>query len=137
MPARAPPRWFGLKIQILELLRYGNVLAGTADELYVLALAAVFLAAVAIRGRPTLERSWRIPLLAALALVAYLIAPFEMGYMGYIHTRAIPFFVLLTIAAPAIAPGRKTGVALAAVVAPDPLLGSSSARTATSIARRR
>jgi hypothetical protein len=37
--------------------------------------------------------------------------------MGYIHTRALPFLVLLAIASPSIAPGRKTGTILAAVVA--------------------
>jgi hypothetical protein len=44
-------------------------------------------------------------------------APFDMGYMGYIHTRALPFLVLLAIASPSIASGRKTGAILAAVVA--------------------
>ena len=117
MPARAPARWLGVKEQILELLRYGNVLAGHGDELYVLALAALFAAAVAIRPRPRIERGWRIPLLAALTLAAYMLSPYDMGYMGYIHTRAIPFFLLLAVASPAIAPGRKTGVVLAAVVA--------------------
>ena len=44
-------------------------------------------------------------------------APFDMGYVGYIHTRALPFLVLLAIASPSIASGRKTGAILAAVVA--------------------
>jgi hypothetical protein len=40
-----------------------------------------------------------------------------MGYMGYIHTRAMPFLALLVIASPLIAPGRKTGAILVSVVA--------------------
>jgi hypothetical protein len=44
-------------------------------------------------------------------------APFDIGYMGYIPTRALPFLVLLAIASPSIAAGRKTGAILAAVVA--------------------
>ena len=117
MPAHAQPRWLGFKGQTLDLLRYGNVLAGHGDELYVLALGALFVALLACRPRPRIERGWRIPLLAALTLAAYLISPFEIGYMGYIHTRAIPFIVLLAIASPSIAPGRKTAVLLGAVVA--------------------
>jgi len=99
------------------LLRLGNVLAGRVDELFVFALGALFLAVVVARPRPEIARGWRIPLLAVLALAVYLVTPFEMGYMGYIHTRAMPFIALLLIASPSIAPGRRTGVVLAAVVA--------------------
>jgi hypothetical protein len=116
-PARTPPHWMGLKNQVLDLLRFGNVLAGIWDELFVAALLALFVALVAIRPRPWVQRGWRLPLLAALTLAAYMAAPFDMGYMGYIHTRALPFLVLLAIASPSIAPGRKTGAILAAVVA--------------------
>ena len=115
--ARAAPRWLGPKEQVLDLLRYGNVLAGHADELYVAALAALFVAVVALRPRPSIDRGYRIPLLAALALAAYLAAPFDIGYMGFIHIRAMPFVVLLALASPSIAPGRRTGIVLAAVVA--------------------
>jgi hypothetical protein len=115
--ASAPPRWLGAKSQVLELMRFGNVLAGLADEFFVLALIALFIAVIAIGPRPRLGRGWRIPLLAGLSLTVYLVTPFEMGYMGYIHTRALPFIMLLAIASPSIAPGRKTGMLLAAVVA--------------------
>ncbi len=116
-PARTPPHWLGLKYQVLDLLRYGNVLAGTWDECFVLALVALFGALIAMRPRAGIERAWRLPLLAALSLAAYMVAPFDIGYMGYIHTRALPFLVLLAIASPSIAPGRKTAAILIAVVA--------------------
>jgi len=116
-PARTPPHWLGLKYQVLDLLRYGNVLAGTWDECFVLALVALFGALIAVRPRAGIERAWRLPLLAALSLAAYMVAPFDIGYMGYIHTRALPFLVLLAIASPPIAQGRKTAAILIAVVA--------------------
>jgi hypothetical protein len=116
-PARTPPHWMGFKNQVLELLRYGNVLAGLWDEWFVLALAALFVMLIAIRPRPRIERAWRLPLLAALSLAAYMVAPFDIGYMGYIHTRALPFLVLLAIASPSIAAGRKTAAILIAIVA--------------------
>jgi len=115
--ARTPPHWMGLKLQVLDLARFGNVLAGTRDELFVAALCALLAALVFVKGRPRMERAWRLPLLAALTLAAYMVAPFDMGYMGYIHTRALPFLALLVIASPSIAPGRKTGMILAAIVA--------------------
>jgi hypothetical protein len=116
-PARTPPHWLGLKYQVLDLLRYGNVLAATWDECYVLALVALFGALIAVRPRPPIGRAWRLPLLAALSLAAYMVAPFDIGYMGYIHTRALPFLVLLTIASPSIAAGRTTAAILVVAVA--------------------
>ncbi|HET9754281.1 MAG TPA: hypothetical protein VFP52_15015, partial [Myxococcales bacterium] len=101
----------------LDLLRFGNVLAGTWDEVFVLGLAALFAAAVAVPGRPRLQRGYRLPLLALLTLAAYMVAPFDMGYMGYIHLRALPFLMLLIIASPSIAPGRVTGFILGAAAA--------------------
>jgi hypothetical protein len=115
--ARTPTHWLGLRGQLYELMRFGNVLAGHADELFAVALGALFIALVAVRRRPRLQRSFRLPLLAGLTLAAYLVAPFDIGYMGYIHTRAMPFLALLVIASPLIAPGRKTGALLASVVA--------------------
>ncbi|HET7785933.1 MAG TPA: hypothetical protein VFL36_08170 [Myxococcales bacterium] len=115
--ARTPPHWLGLKLQVLDLLRFGNVLAGTWDEVFVLGLAALFAAAVAVPGRPRLQRGYRLPLLALLTLAAYMVAPFDMGYMGYIHLRALPFLMLLIIASPSIAPGRVTGFILGAAAA--------------------
>ncbi|TMA42431.1 MAG: hypothetical protein E6J82_09315 [Deltaproteobacteria bacterium] len=105
------------KDQVLGLLRYGNVLAAHGDEIFVLAIAALFVATIAVRPRPRLDRQWRLPLLAVLSLVAYLAAPYDMGYMGYIHLRALPFLALLVIASPSIAPGPATSAILAAVVA--------------------
>jgi len=113
---RTPPHWMGSKTQLLELARFGNVLAGHWDEAFVAALFALFAAVVAVRQRPPVARGWRLPLLAALTFAAYMVAPFDMGYMGYIHTRAMPFLVLLVIASPTIAPGRKTGALLAVAV---------------------
>src|SRR5262249_45161039 len=113
---RTPPHWMGLKNQLLDLARFGNVLAGHWDEAFVAALFVLFLAVVAVRQRPPIARAWRLPLLAALTFAAYLAAPFDMGYMGYIHTRAMPFLILLAIASPSIAPGKKTGALLAAAV---------------------
>jgi len=115
--ARTLPRWLGPKDQILALLRFGNVLAGHGDEIFVVALGALFVAVIAVRPRPRLERAWRLPVLAALSLVAYLAAPYDMGYMGYIHLRALPFLALLVFASPSIAPGPATSVILAGVVA--------------------
>src|SRR5207248_663661 len=77
----------------------------------------LFAAVVLVTGRPRQERWWRVPLLAALTLAVFLAAPYDMGYMGYIHLRALPFLLLLVIASPLIAPGRATGTILAAVVA--------------------
>jgi len=114
---KTPPHWLGLRLQILDLLRYGNVLAGMADELVALGLVTLFVALVAMSPRPRLGRAWRVPLLALLTLAAYMISPFDMGYMGYIHLRALPFLVLLVIASPVIAPRRATSVVLGAVAA--------------------
>ncbi|TMB14099.1 MAG: hypothetical protein E6J65_24000 [Deltaproteobacteria bacterium] len=116
-PGRTPPHWLGLKNQFLDLLRYGNVFAGVWDECFVLGLVALFGVLIAIRPHPHIERAWRLPLLAALSLAAYMVAPFDIGYIGYIHTRALPFLVLLAIASPSIAPGRKAAAVLVAVVA--------------------
>ncbi|HET9751977.1 MAG TPA: hypothetical protein VFP52_03410, partial [Myxococcales bacterium] len=102
---------------IMELLRFGNVLAGSRDEVFVLGLAALFAGAVAVAGRPRLQRGYRLPLLALLTLAAYMVAPFDMGYMGYIHLRALPFLMLLIIASPSIAPGRATSIMLATAAA--------------------
>ncbi|HET9752295.1 MAG TPA: hypothetical protein VFP52_05020 [Myxococcales bacterium] len=110
--ARTPPHWLGLRLQILDLLRFGNVLAGHADEVFLLALAALFAAAIAVPGRPRLQRGFRIPLLALLTLAAYMVAPFDIGYMGYISLRALPFLMLLIVASPSIAPARATNVLL-------------------------
>jgi hypothetical protein len=115
--ARTLPRWLGPKDQILGLLRYGNVLAAHGDEIFVIAIGALFVATIAVGPKPRLDRRWRLPLLAVLSLVAYLAAPYDMGHMGYIPLRALPFLALLVIASPSIAPGPATSAILAVVVA--------------------
>ena len=114
--ARTPPYWLAPKDTILGLVRFGNVLASHGDEIFVAALAALLCAAVAIRPRPRLVRAWRLPLLAGLVLVAYLVVPYDIGYMGYIPLRALPFFALLVIASPSIAPGPATSAIFAVAV---------------------
>src|SRR5262249_45161483 len=44
--ARTPPHWLGLKYQVLDLARFGNVLASLWDEAFVAALVALFAALV-------------------------------------------------------------------------------------------
>lgn len=120
--ARAPPRWHTLHDQVLELLRYGNVLAGHADELCVTALGLLWLALVVLRGKAPQARWWRVPLIAALTLVAYLASPYDMGFMGYIHTRAMPFLALMTVASVRV-PARPASSAILGAVAAVTLLG--------------
>lgn len=114
--AHSAPEWLGWKLQLLELLRFGNVLAGHTDELFWAALAAIWIAAVAVPGRVKVTRGWRLPLLAGLAFVGYFALPYQVGFMGYIHLRALPFLVLLALASPVLAPGRRTSALLAAAV---------------------
>lgn len=113
----ASPRWPPLRERVLDIARFGNVLAGHADELFVLALLVLFAAAVLVRGGERQERAFRLPLLAALTLVGYFVAPFDIGYMGFIEHRALPFLAVLIIASPALAPGRLTSALCAAAVA--------------------
>ena len=96
--AHTPPRWLPLQLRVMDILRFGNVMAGHADEVFVLLLGGLFVALALLRPRPEVPRSFRIPLLAALTLAAYFAAPFDIGYMGYIEQRALPFLALLVIA---------------------------------------
>src|SRR5207248_2269867 len=73
--ARTLPRWLGPKDQVLGLLRYGNVLAAHGDEIFVLAIAALFVATIAVRPRPRLDRQWRLPLLTELHQVLHAAEP--------------------------------------------------------------
>jgi hypothetical protein len=109
--------WLGVKQQLLELLRFGSVLKGHADELCVAALALLWLAAALVPGRPMVERSWRLPLLAAVTFAVYMITPFDIGFMGYIHLRPVPLLVMAALASPRLAPGKLTSGILAAAVA--------------------
>jgi hypothetical protein len=70
-----------------------------------------------VRRRPRVDRAFRVPLLAAMTLAAYFAAPFDIGYMGYIEQRALPFLALLVIASPALAPRRAVTLLCAAAVA--------------------
>ena len=114
---RTPPRWLPLRERVLDLPRFGNVLAGHADEIFMLALLALFAAAVLLPGRERQERPWRLPLLAALTLAAYFAAPFDIGYMGFIEHRALPFLAVLIIASPALSTGRAASAICALAVA--------------------
>lgn len=111
------PYWLPLQDRAHDLLRFGNVIAGRTDELAVAALVALFVGAALVRGGKAPPRAWRVPLLAGLTLLAYFCAPFDLGYMGYIALRAVPFLVLLAIACPSPAPGRLTSALCGAAVA--------------------
>jgi hypothetical protein len=131
--ARAPPTWLPLRERVLDLLRFGNVLAGHADEAIFFGLLALFCVAAMIpqgdrrtspqgdsllgRGAPREERAWRLPLLALCTLVAYFAAPFDVGYIGYIGLRALPFLLLIALASPLLAKSRKVDALCAAAVA--------------------
>jgi hypothetical protein len=85
-----------LREHVLDLLRFGNVLAGHADEGFVAALALLLVAAALLPGKPEAERrSWRLPLLAVFVLAAVLAAPFGIGTAGFVYLRALPLLFLL------------------------------------------
>jgi hypothetical protein len=108
--------WLGAKHQLLDLLRFGSVLKGNTDELCVAALALLWLAAALVPGRPSVERSWRLPLLAAVLFAVYMVTPFDIGFMGYIHLRPVPLLVMAVLASPLLARGRLTNALLATAV---------------------
>jgi hypothetical protein len=115
--ARAAPRWTPLGEHTLDLFRIGNVLAGRADEILFFGALALFFAAALAPGRPKARRPFRLPLLAAATLAVYFVAPFDLGYMGYVALRALPFLLLLVLASPRIAPGAWTSALCAGAVA--------------------
>jgi hypothetical protein len=121
------PRWLPWSERALDVLRFGNVLAGHADEVAVAALAAVFAMLVVVPGRAP-ERWWRVPLLLGLSLAACMLSPYQVGYVGFIGLRALPFVALLAIAAPPIAGGRAAGALLAAAVAVQALWAGALVR---------
>jgi hypothetical protein len=114
--AASPPYWLPLKERALDLARFGNVLASRDDEMFVAALAALFLVAAALGLARRSPPAWRVVALTGATLFAYLCAPFDIGYMGYIGLRALPFFVLSAIACPSLAPGRFTSALCALAV---------------------
>jgi len=112
------PFWQPFREQLLDVGRFGNVLVGHSDELFALAMVALWFTVVVLRGpclRP--ERWWRLPALAAVILAAYLATPVGLGYAWYIHTRALPFLALITLASIAITRRRLTAGLLAAAAA--------------------
>jgi hypothetical protein len=115
--ARAAPRWTPFPQHVLDLFRIGNVLAGHGDEICFFGTLLLFVLAILVPGRPSGRRVFRLPLLAAATLAVYLAAPFDIGYMGYVALRALPFLLLLVLASPLIAPGRWTSALCAGAVA--------------------
>lgn len=113
---QARATWQPLWLQINDLLRFGNVFPGRVDEVFVFLVVAAFVAVVAQRAPPPREaRAYRMPLLAVGVLAAYLVAPQHLGYVAYIHLRAIPFVFLFALASPLTARTRRTAGLLAAV----------------------
>ncbi|HEX9602805.1 MAG TPA: hypothetical protein VF973_03565 [Myxococcales bacterium] len=113
----AAASWQPLRDRVLDLLRFGNVLAGHADEAFVAALLLCWLAAALVPGRTRDARWWRLPLLAACLGFASLAVPETVGAAGSLHLRAIPLLAFVFLSAPALAPGRVTSALLAAAVA--------------------
>src|SRR5712692_5968815 len=113
----AAASWQPLRDRVLDLLRFGNVLAGHADEAFLAALLLCWLAAALVPGRTRDARWWRLPLLAACLGFAYLAVPETVGAAGSLHLRAIPLLAFVFLSAPALAPGRVTSALLAAAVA--------------------
>jgi hypothetical protein len=112
------PFWQPFREQLLDVGRFGNVLIDHSDELFVLAMVAVWFAAAVLRGeRARPERWWRLPAVAALLFAAYLVTPVGLGNAWYIHTRALPFLALLTVASTVLARRRLTAGLLAAAAA--------------------
>jgi hypothetical protein len=108
-----------LREHVLDLLRFGNVLAGHADEGFVAALALLLVAAALLPGKPEAERrSWRLPLLAGFVLAAVLAAPFGIGNAGFIYLRALPLLFVLGLSSLRLSrrPAASALLALAALL---------------------
>ena len=114
----AGPSWQSPLAQLHDLVRFANVIPGRTDELFVVLLVSIW---IALRRSPgekqSPERSWRLPMLAAGLFCAYMVAPVDIGYVAYIHLRAIPFLVAFAMFSLVIARTPRTGALLAAVVA--------------------
>jgi hypothetical protein len=112
------PFWQPFGDQLLDIARFGNVLVGHSDELFALAMISLWFAAAILRGPRALpERWWRLPVVAALILAAYLVTPVGVGYAWYIHTRALPFLGFIALASTVLARRRLTAGLLAAAAA--------------------
>jgi hypothetical protein len=116
--------------QVRDLLRFANVIDGRWDEIYVAVLALIWIALVRAKGARTLpRRAWRLPLLAGGLFAAYLFAPKDIGYIAFIHLRAVPFLALFAICSPAIARTRRTSALFAAIAAVHVAYGAKLATT--------
>jgi len=115
LPAAPKPSWQSPLDQLRDLGRFANVLPGRVDELLAVALIVIWIALVWQPGRPRIERWWRLPLLACAIFAVYMAAPVSVGYIAYIHLRAVPFLVALVIDSALIARTRRSSVLFATV----------------------
>jgi hypothetical protein len=111
------PGWQPPLQQIRDLLRFGNVIHGRSDEVFV---ALVFLIWVLLWLAPGTRilphRRYRLPLLAVGLFCAYMVAPVQIGYVAYIHLRAMPFLIAFGLFSITIAKTRRTSALLGALV---------------------
>jgi hypothetical protein len=113
----AGPKWGPLRERILDVPRFGNVLAGHADEAFIAALLLIWAVAAAVKGGQRVPRWWRLPLLAACLTIAYFAVPESFGAAGSMHLRALPLLVALVLASPLLAPSRTVSVLLVGAIA--------------------
>jgi hypothetical protein len=114
---QGPAVWQSPLAQVRDVLRFGNVFPGRVDEAVIFLLVAAFLAIAwqrAPRARPA--GAYRVALLASGLLGAYLLAPHSVGYVAFIHLRAIPFLLLFCLASPLVARTPRTSALLAIAV---------------------
>jgi hypothetical protein len=117
LPAEPKPSWQNPLEQLHDLGRFANVVPGHVDELVIAALMVIWIALVRQRGKPRIERWWRLPLLAGCVFAVYMALPVSVGYIAYIHLRAVPFLVALVIVSPSIARTRRSAALFAAAAA--------------------
>ena len=129
MPKHGAPQWQPFAYQLYDLVRFGNVLFSHADEVFWVVIVALWAALTVMPGQKWERRAWRLPMLAALALAGYFALPLHMGFMGYIATRAVPFFVLLSLAVPHGSRRPVTSVLLVLAVAAQAVYGAKLARS--------
>ena len=115
LPGAQKPSWQSPLEQLHDLGRFANVLPGRVDEVFVAALLVIWIALVRQPGKPRIERWWRLPLLAGAVFAVYLALPVSVGYIAYIHLRAVPFLVALVIDSALIARTRRSAALFATV----------------------
>ena len=116
-PGRAALSWQPLRESLVDLARFGNVLAGHADEAFLSATLVFWLAAALVPGGRRAVRSWRLPLLAVSLGAVYLALPETIGAAGSLHLRVLPLLAFVVLATPSLAPRRTTAALLTAAVA--------------------